>query len=60
MRHPCDGVASKQFDAVHPDFAENLCNVRLGLCSDPTKQWVRLSGVSFHNIDEGCDLVVLH
>ena len=34
MRHPCDGVAWQHFDAVHPDFAKDPCNVRLGLCSD--------------------------
>ncbi|XP_024630664.2 uncharacterized protein [Medicago truncatula] len=34
MRHPCDGVAWQHFDKVHPDFANDPRNVRLGLCSD--------------------------
>ena len=34
MRHPSDGEAWKHFDRVHPDFAAEPRNVRLGLCSD--------------------------
>ncbi|XP_024634536.1 uncharacterized protein [Medicago truncatula] len=34
MRHPCDRVAWQHFDKVHPDFANDPRNVRLGLCSD--------------------------
>jgi hypothetical protein len=34
MRHPCDGLAWKHFDAMHPDFAEDPRNVRLGLYPD--------------------------
>ncbi|XP_058752188.1 uncharacterized protein LOC131625341 [Vicia villosa] len=34
MRHPSDGEAWKHFDRVHPEFALEPRNVRLGLCSD--------------------------
>jgi hypothetical protein len=34
LRHPSDGLAWKHFDQVHPDFADEPRNVRLGLCSD--------------------------
>ncbi|KAK6796469.1 hypothetical protein RDI58_004170 [Solanum bulbocastanum] len=34
LRHPADGVAWKDFDSLHPDFASNARNVRLGLPSD--------------------------
>jgi len=33
LRRPCDGQAWKYFDKVHPDFAAEPRNVRLGLCS---------------------------
>ncbi|KAJ0475406.1 putative Transposase-associated domain-containing protein [Helianthus annuus] len=34
MAHPSDGIAWKHFDAVDPDFAKEIRNVRLGLCTD--------------------------
>ena len=34
LRHPADGLAWKDFDRVHPDFAQDCRNVRLGLSSD--------------------------
>lgn len=32
--HPSDGEAWKHFDRVHPEFAQEPRNVRLGLCAD--------------------------
>ncbi|KAL0354159.1 UNVERIFIED_CONTAM: hypothetical protein Sangu_0997200 [Sesamum angustifolium] len=32
--HPFDAEAWKHFDWMYPDFAEELCNIRLGLCID--------------------------
>jgi hypothetical protein len=34
LRHSTDGEAWRAFDALHPDFASNPQNVRLGLASD--------------------------
>ena len=34
MIHPSDGEAWKHFDRVHPNFAADPRNVRLGLCVD--------------------------
>ena len=34
LRHPADGLAWKGFDRVHPDFAQDCRNMRLGLSSD--------------------------
>ncbi|XP_060970000.1 uncharacterized protein LOC133037170 [Cannabis sativa] len=34
LRHPVDGLAWKDFDAKHPDFARDPRNVRLGLAAD--------------------------
>ncbi|XP_019233202.1 PREDICTED: uncharacterized protein LOC109213820 [Nicotiana attenuata] len=34
LRHPADGEAWKDFDSLHPDFARESRNVRLGLSSD--------------------------
>ena len=34
MRHPVDGLAWKEFDTKHPDFARDPRNVRLGLAAD--------------------------
>ncbi|XP_015054801.1 uncharacterized protein LOC107001164 [Solanum pennellii] len=34
LRHPADGEAWKDFDSLHPDFANDARNVRLGLSSD--------------------------
>ncbi|XP_019070242.1 uncharacterized protein [Solanum lycopersicum] len=34
LRHPADGEAWKDFDSLHPDFANNARNVRLGISSD--------------------------
>ncbi|XP_019233784.1 PREDICTED: uncharacterized protein LOC109214325 [Nicotiana attenuata] len=34
LRHPADGQAWKDFDSLHPDFAKDSHNLRLGLASD--------------------------
>ncbi|KAD7477470.1 hypothetical protein E3N88_00606 [Mikania micrantha] len=34
MVHPSDGKAWKHFDSINPDFANEIRNVRLGLCTD--------------------------
>lgn len=34
LRHPADGKAWKDFDSLHPEFAKEIRNVRLGLTSD--------------------------
>jgi len=34
MRHPADSMAWKSFDELHPSFAVEPRNVRLGLASD--------------------------
>ena len=34
LRHPTDILAWKDFDRLHPDFALDCRNVRLGLSSD--------------------------
>ena len=34
MRHAVDGLAWKEFDTKHPDFARDPRNVRLGLATD--------------------------
>ncbi|KAL5581119.1 hypothetical protein UlMin_013561 [Ulmus minor] len=34
MRHPVDGRAWKDFDRKHPEFADDVRNVRLGLVAD--------------------------
>ncbi|GAU50134.1 hypothetical protein TSUD_408660 [Trifolium subterraneum] len=47
MRHPCDGLAWKHFDAMHPDFAEDLQNVRLGLCSDGFTPYIQASATPY-------------
>ncbi|GAU32074.1 hypothetical protein TSUD_53420 [Trifolium subterraneum] len=43
MRHPCDGLAWKHFDAMHRDFAEDPRNVRLGLCFDGFSPYIQAS-----------------
>ncbi|XP_020208847.1 uncharacterized protein LOC109793787 [Cajanus cajan] len=39
--HPSDGEAWKHFDRVHPDFAADPRNVRLGLCSDGFNPYIQ-------------------
>ena len=34
LRHPADGQSWKDFDGLHPDFAKDSRNLRLGLASD--------------------------
>ena len=34
MQHPSNSLAWKHFNDVHPDFAIEIINVRLGLCID--------------------------
>jgi hypothetical protein len=34
LRHPADGEAWRAFDTLHPNFASDPRNVRLGLASD--------------------------
>ena len=43
LRHPSDGEAWKHFDRVHPDFASDPRNVRLGLCSDGFTPYIQAS-----------------
>ena len=40
MRHPADSLAWKNFDNVHPSFALEPRNVRLGLASDGDRKSV--------------------
>ncbi|KAK2444001.1 hypothetical protein QL285_015063 [Trifolium repens] len=47
MRHPCDGLALKHFNAMHPDFAEDPRNVRLGLCSDGFTLYIQASATPY-------------
>ncbi|GAU47859.1 hypothetical protein TSUD_243840 [Trifolium subterraneum] len=47
MRHPCDGLAWKHFDAMHPDFAEDPRNVRLGLFYDGFTPYIQASATPY-------------
>lgn len=47
LRHPSDGEAWKHFDEVHPDFAAEPRNVRLGLCSDGFTPYVQASSRAY-------------
>ena len=39
MSHPSDVIAWKLFDHKHEDFAAEVRNVRIGLCSDGFQQF---------------------
>ncbi|CAL5197624.1 unnamed protein product [Lathyrus oleraceus] len=41
--HPSDGKAWKYFDEVYPDYASDIRNVRLGLCSDGFTPYIQAS-----------------
>jgi len=43
LRHPSDGQAWKNFDQVHPDFAAEPRNIRLGLCYDRFNPYIQAS-----------------
>ena len=43
LRHPIDGEAWKNFDILHPDFANEPSNVRLGLAIDRFNPFGNLS-----------------
>ncbi|KAG6428069.1 hypothetical protein SASPL_112318 [Salvia splendens] len=43
MRHPADSPAWSTFDSLHPDFAEESRNVRLGLASDGINPFKNMS-----------------
>ncbi|XP_030478112.1 uncharacterized protein LOC115695162 [Cannabis sativa] len=43
LRHPVDGLAWKDFDAKHPEFARDPRNVRLGLAADGFNQFGNMS-----------------
>jgi hypothetical protein len=43
LRHPADGQAWKSFDNLHPEFAADIRNVRLGLCSDGFNPFGKMS-----------------
>jgi hypothetical protein len=43
LRHPADGQAWKSFDNLHPEFAADSRNVRLGLCSDGFNPFGKMS-----------------
>ncbi|KAK2454153.1 hypothetical protein QL285_001747 [Trifolium repens] len=47
LRHPSDGLAWKHFDQVHPDFADEPRNVRLGLCSDGFTPYTQVSATPY-------------
>ncbi|KAK2370919.1 hypothetical protein QL285_083923 [Trifolium repens] len=47
LRHPSDGLAWKHFDQVHPDFASEPRNVRLGLCSDGFTPYTQVSATPY-------------
>ncbi|CAJ2669088.1 unnamed protein product [Trifolium pratense] len=48
MRHPCDGFAWEHFDTMHPDFAQDPRNVRLGLCSDGFTPYIQASATPYY------------
>ncbi|XP_057789264.1 uncharacterized protein LOC131006122 [Salvia miltiorrhiza] len=43
MRHPADSPAWSTFDSLHPDFAKECRNVRLGLASDGINPFKNMS-----------------
>ncbi|XP_049391622.1 uncharacterized protein LOC125856085 [Solanum stenotomum] len=43
LRHLADGEAWKDFDSLHPDFASDARNVRLGLSSDGFNPFLTMS-----------------
>ena len=43
MANPYDSEAWKHFDRIHPDFAFDLRNVRLGLCTDGFNPFIHSS-----------------
>ncbi|XP_068503878.1 uncharacterized protein [Phaseolus vulgaris] len=43
LRHPSDGEAWKHFDQLHPKFAAEPRNIRLGLCSDGFNPYIQAS-----------------
>lgn len=47
LRHPSDGEAWKHFDRVHPTFARDPRNVRLGLCSDGFTPYIQASATPY-------------
>lgn len=47
LRHPSDGQAWKHFDQMHPDFASDPRNVRLGLSSDGFTPYIQASSTPY-------------
>jgi len=47
LHHPSDGEAWKHFDQVHPDFAIDMRNMRLGLCTDGFNPYIQASYSSY-------------
>jgi hypothetical protein len=43
LRHPTDGQVWQSFDNLHPEFAADSRNVRLGLCSDGFNPFGKMS-----------------
>jgi len=43
LRHSSDGQAWKNFNQVHPNFAVEPRNIRLGLCSDGCNLYIQAS-----------------
>ncbi|XP_058759362.1 uncharacterized protein LOC131632633 [Vicia villosa] len=43
MRHPRDGEAWNNFDSIHPEFASDPRNIRLGLASDGFNPFGKMS-----------------
>ena len=43
LRHTADGNAWKDFDSLHPDFANDARNVRLGLWSNGFNPFITMN-----------------
>ena len=56
MRHPADSPASNTFDTLHPGFAQESRNVRLGLASDGTNT---IKNISVSHITWPCHIISL-
>jgi hypothetical protein len=48
LRHAADGQAWKDFDMLHPEFASEPRNVRLGLSSDGFNPFRTMSIITQH------------
>ncbi|CAK8537482.1 unnamed protein product [Lathyrus sativus] len=57
LRHPSDGKSWKNFDEMHPDFANEPRNVRLGLCSDGFTPYIQASSSPYSCWACDCDTI---